>query len=172
MIAEFYGGKYTIAEIRNLIKVDNQGSNIYGIVSGASNLHLKADAMEGNYDELVDAISKNDIKFPFIVRIINEDNFQHYIVVYNIKNNVLIIGDPAKQGITKKSVETFTSQWQGQIITFEKDIDFTKINKRKGIVKKYFKYLTNQKKNFAIIITVSLILSFISIATSNIFNYT
>lgn len=171
MIAEFYGGKYTIAEIRNLIKDDNQGSNIYGIVSGASNLHLKADAMEGNYDELVDAISKNDIKFPFIVRIINEDNFQHYIVVYNIKNNVLIIGDPAKQGITKKSVETFTSQWQGQIITFEKDIDFTKINKRKGIVKKYFKYLTNQKKNFAIIITVSLILSFISIATSNIFNY-
>ena len=81
MIAEFHGAKYTIAEIRNLIKVDNQGSNIYGIVSGASNINLKADAMEGNYDELVDAISKNDIKFPFIARIINENNFQHYIVV-------------------------------------------------------------------------------------------
>lgn len=171
MVAEFYGSKYTIAEIRNLIKVDNQGSNIYGIVHGAKQVHLNAEAMEGNYDELMDAINNNDIKYPFIARIVNEENFQHFIVVYNIKKDSLIIGDPAKQNITKISIQAFLNQWENQIIKFEKDDEFIKLNKRKGLVSKYFKYLFNQKKNFVWIIIISMIISFISIASSTIFSY-
>lgn len=171
MIAEFHGCKYNLAEIRNLIKVDNQGASIYGILEGSKQLHLKSEALEGTPEELLQAVNNNEIKFPFIARIINEENFEHFVVVYKLKNNRLIVGDPAKQKTSKISIATFFEQWQNQIITFEKDKQFKKVNKRKGTVLKYFKYLRNQKKNFALIILISIIISFISIASSTIFDY-
>ncbi len=171
MISEFYGAKYTIASLRNLIKVDNQGSNIYGIVKGAKQIHLNAEALEGTFDELLDEISRNNIKLPFIARILTETNFLHYIVVYKIKNGIIYVGDPAKSRITKIPIELFLQQWQGQIITFEPDSEFQKVNKRKGMLSKYFKYIAQQKKRLVIVILLSLILSLISIFSSNIFNY-
>ena len=38
MICEYYGKKLPIARFRELIKVDNQGANIYGIVTGAKEI--------------------------------------------------------------------------------------------------------------------------------------
>lgn len=51
MISEFYGAKYQISKLRNLIKVDNQGANIYGIVMGAKEIGLNAEALEGDMKE-------------------------------------------------------------------------------------------------------------------------
>lgn len=171
MISEFYGAKYTIANLRNLIKVDNQGSNIYGIVKGAKEIHFDAEALEGSFEELSEEISKGNIDFPFIARILNEDHFLHYIVVYKIKNQTLYIGDPGKPHNSKISLDTFLAQWQNQIITFKPDNSFKKINNRKGILSKYYKYIFQQKKRFIIVIVLSLLLSWFTILSSGLFNY-
>ena len=171
MISEFYGAKYTIASLRNLIKVDTQGSNIYGIVSGAKEIHFKAEALEGSWEELNDEIAKGNIKLPLMARVINEHGFLHYIVIYKITETYLYIGDPAKTHNTKVSPENFLAQWQKQVITFEPDSEFQKVNKRKGILSKYFKYILQQKKKFIIVTIISLILSTIAVLSSGLFNY-
>lgn len=171
MISEFYGAKYQISKLRNLIKVDNQGANIYGIVMGAKEIGLNAEALEGDMKELLDSISKREVEFPFIARIINELGFEHFIVVYNIKKDVVIVGDPGKSAISKISLNTFAEQWQRQLIIFKPDESFLKINERRGAFLKFFKYILSQKKFLSIVFGLSVIVTLINISGSIVLQY-
>lgn len=171
MISEFYGAKYPIAKFRDLIKVDNQGVNIYGLVTGAKKIGLDADALEGTPDELFQGISDGEIKFPFIARIINEFGFEHYIVIYSINKDIVTVGDPAQSKISLMPVKIFIEQWQGQIVTFETNKNFVKTDEKKGSFRKFFKYITTQKKLLVFVFVLSLLVSFINIAGSVVFQY-
>jgi len=171
MISEFYGLKLKIAQFRELIKVDRNGVNIYGIVSGAKKLGLDADALEGSNEELAEGIGKREISFPFIARIVNEHDFEHYIVVYGVNKKGCIIGDPGKDRIEKMTYEMFEKQWQGQIITFCPNDTFQPRNERKGSFRKFFKYITVQKKTLGFIFLASIIMIAVNLFGSTVFQY-
>lgn len=170
MITSHYGFDYQLAKIRQLIKVDNQGANIYGIVSGAIALGFQADALEGDYKELTDGINSGEIQFPFIARIINDDGYEHFIVVYEIKHEKISIGDPAKSKITKIDISIFIEQWQRQIIVF---VPTDKIEKTERVhsFRKFFKYILNQKKILLIVFLLSIIVTAINISGIFVFQY-
>lgn len=169
MICEYYGLKLPLSRFRVLIKEDNYGSNIYSLVTGAEQIGLHAEALEGTPDELMDSIRKKDVLFPFIARIVNKEMFEHYVVVYDIANNQVSLGDPAKEQIIRVSWDLFISQWQQQIITFSKNKYFHKANERKGSFRKYFKWILNQKKLLIVAFAVSLIISAISLISASVF---
>lgn len=171
MISEFYGLKLPIARFRDLIKVDNQGANIYGLVTGAEKIGLNADALEGVPAELFEGISNGEISFPFIARIVNEQMFEHFVVVYEIKKDTIVIGDPGKSKIIEVPVTRFAEQWQGQIITFSKKADFEKKNGRKNGFRKFFRLLISQKKLLLFIFILSVIISAINVFGAVIFQY-
>lgn len=171
MISRYYGLKLPIAKFRSLIKVDNQGANVYGVVKGAKSIGLDAEALEGSGEELWEGIENSEIKFPFIARIVNENMFEHFIVVYNIKKGIAVIGDPGKNRITKMPLEQFFDQWQGQIITFSPNENFEKKDECKGSMSKYFKFITRQKKMLAFVFVASILVSAINLFGSIIFEY-
>lgn len=171
MICEYYGKKLQLAKLRELIKVDNQGANIYGIVTGAEALGLHADALEGDRGELLDGIKTGEVKLPFIARIINEYGYEHFIVVYKISDKKVKVGDPGKSSTSYMKTDSFFSQWQGHIITFEPDKSFAPCNERKGTYSKYARFITSQKKMLTFIFIVSLIISGINIFSSVVFQY-
>lgn len=171
MICEFYGAKLTMAHLRELIKVDNHGANIYGIVNGAQTLNLDADALSGSYEELSEGIDKKEITFPFIARIVTNQLHDHFIVVYKKNNNKFVVGDPGKNKIIKITEENFKKCWLGQIITFAPKNNFEKINERKGGLKKYFKFITTQKKALAAIFAISLFVTGVNLLSSVVFQY-
>ena len=171
MIAEFFGAKLTIAKCRELICVDHMGANIYGLVTGAKEIGLDADALEGSYEELLQGISDGEIRFPVIARIVNEANFEHYIVIYARKKTGFVIGDPARGRILTMPEEIFKSQWQGQIITFAPNASFEKHNDRKGSFGKFFRYITKQKKLLAVVFVISVIITAINLSGSLVFQY-
>lgn len=171
MISEYYGAKYQISKLRNLIKVDNHGANIYGIVTGAKEIGLNAEGLEGNMKELLDGISDKEIEFPFIARIINELGFEHFIVVYNIKKEFVIVGDPGKSSISKIPLNVFAEQWQGQLIIFKPDESFSKTNERRGSFLKFFKYIFSQKRFLGIVFVLSVIVTLINISGLVVLQY-
>ena len=69
MVSEYYGLKLPYARFRDWIKVDEQGANIYGLVTGGEKAGFIADALEGNGEELLEGITTGEIRFPFIARI-------------------------------------------------------------------------------------------------------
>lgn len=83
-----------MARFRELIKVDNNGANIYGLVDGADKLGLKATALHGNADEFTDSLYKNEFSLPIIARVIIDEVLEHYVVVYKITNKYIYVADP------------------------------------------------------------------------------
>lgn len=171
MISEYYGLKLPLAKFRDLIKVDNFGASIYGIVTGSKKIGFDAEALEGDKEELLNEINNKNIIFPFIARIINDEMYEHYIVVYKINKNSVIIGDPSRFHNIKVPIESFFSSWQKQIITFKLNGDFSKRNEQKGAFIKFFKPIFGQKKILTILFIMSLFISSINIFSAFIFEY-
>jgi len=170
MIARFYGLKLPLVKCRELIKVDNDGANLFALMQGASQIGLSADALEGTYEELQEELTSKNIKFPFIARIISEEMFEHYIVVYKITSKGVIAGDPAK-GKVCYPIELFKEIWTGHIVSFAKTPTFKKGDETKGSLKKFIKLVTNQKKLIATVVVLSLFISLVSLIGSMVFEY-
>ena len=168
MISSYYGLKYPISKYRALTKTDQNGANLYGLCNGAQKIGLKADALSGDMCELLDAIDKGDVKFPFIAHIINEDYMQHFVVVLNIKNNKVIAADPAN-GKVKYAIEQFAELWNGYIVTFETTDEFQKGNYQKGGFRKFFSLLKGQYSKLLSVFALSLIISAVGIIGAFVF---
>lgn len=168
MIAAHFGLKQPISVYRELTKTDRMGASFYGIVEGADKIGLKANALCGSSSELMEDINNKKIKFPFIAHVISENLMLHYIVVFGMKNNVFIIGDPGK-GKLKIHVSDFFELWTGNIVTFEKTENFKKGNtQRKGIFK-FFRLLIGQYKRMAGILVLSVAIALIGILGAFVF---
>lgn len=171
MISEYYGLKLPIAKFRDIIKVDAQGANIYGLVSGADRIGLDTEALYGTSEQLMEGISNGEIQFPFVARIVNEHMFEHFVVVYSIKKEKAIIGDPGKNRIIKVPISQFLEQWQGQIIIFIPNQNFEKRNERKGSFRKFFLLIIAQKKMLIFIFVMSVLIAAINVSGAMIFEY-
>lgn len=170
MVAEFYGHKLPLVQCRQLIQVDNNGANLYSLIQGGNDIGLAAQALQGSADELIEELSKGTFTFPFIARIITEDMFEHYVVVYKVHNHKVWLGDPAK-GRVRYSDEAFFAMWTGHIVTYQKTDDFQKRNDRKGTLRKFTKLITDQKKLIASVVLVSFVISLVSLIGSLVFEY-
>ena len=88
-IIRYYKGNISINKLVSLTKTDKYGTNLYNIKQAAQEIGLEAIGYK------VDDINTlQEVKTPFICQII-EKNYEHFIVVYKIKNNKVQIMDPA-----------------------------------------------------------------------------
>lgn len=168
MIASHYGLELPISRYRELTKTDKTGTNLYGIVNGAEQVGLQAEALSGDAEELLQGIKKGDIHFPFIAHILSDDALLHYVVVYGEKHGKFQIADPGK-GKRKLTTEQFFLCWTGYIVIFEKTDRFRKQNGMKGSFAKFFALLKGQYRKLAAIFILSLVISAIGILGSFVF---
>lgn len=96
MICRYYKLKLPMSRFRELVKMDDNGTSLYGIVDGAQKLGLKAAALEGSSKELLDSLTKKEFNFPFIARVIVDNTIEHFIVVYKISRFYIYVADPDK----------------------------------------------------------------------------
>lgn len=168
MIALHYGLNNSIHKYRELTKTDRNGTSLYGLVDGAKQIGLNAEALCGGFKELTEGIKNKKIKFPFIAHIVTESAMLHFVVVLKIKNNKIFIADPAK-GKVKYNFYEFTDLWSGYIVTFAPSENFKKGNNNKGGFIKFFKLLKGQYKVLTTIVIFSLIISLIGIMGAFVF---
>lgn len=170
MICDHMGLKLPLAKCRELIKVDSNGSNIFGFVDGAKKIGLEGIGLNGNSDELKVALDKGEVKVPFIARIVINSTYEHYVVVYKVTKNKFYIADPTN-GKLSFSFKDFFSLWEGQIVIFNKTDNFIPGNEKKGSLFKFIKLVTVQKKLLVSIFLFSILITSISIAGAFVFEY-
>ena len=139
-VFSYYGLNLSLQSCKTLVKTDMQGSNIYGIVSGAKEKGLNAEAYEGSYSELLEGIANDEFCFPLIAHIVTEGNFEHFIVITKVKKNKIKVFDPG-YGMKNMATDEFTALWTGHIIAFEKTREFVGGNAIKGAYAKYVQLL-------------------------------
>lgn len=168
MIAAHYGRRLPISRCRELTKIDKSGTNLYGLVSGAERLSLKAEALSGTPEELTAGLAAGELRFPLVAHIISQDGMLHYVVVYGQKNGRLLLADPGK-GKRRVKREDFFACWTGYIVTFAKTEEFHRGNEVKGSFTKFFALLKGQYRKLAAILLLSLLASIIGMLGAFVF---
>lgn len=110
-IIRFYGGDISVSKLVEMTNTTKDGTNFLKIKNASFELGLDA---EGYKIDCFDTLY--EVSFPFIAQMI-DDNYTHFVVVYKIKNNKLLIMDPAR-GKVIMSRDVFVGKWTGYVMTF------------------------------------------------------
>lgn len=112
-VIRYYGGDISLDRLIEMTKTTKEGTNFYNMSEAARKFNLIAKCFK------VDDIEKiRNINNPFIAQL-NNKNYTHFVVVYKINNNKVIIMDPTK-GKQVLDIFDFSSIWTGYIMLFEK----------------------------------------------------
>ena len=125
-IIRYYHGNISMQRLVELTNTTNDGTTFYDIKQASNELNLEAIGYK------VDDITKlKDIKKPFICQIISH-NYEHFIVIYEVKKNKVIAMDPAV-GESIINLDELKKIWTSYIMIFSP--------KKKLIYQKEEKYI-------------------------------
>jgi len=154
-IIRFYGGNISINKLVEMTNTTKEGTNFLNIKKASFELGLNAFGYK-----IDDFNNLYEIDSPFIVQLI-DNNYTHFVVVYKIKNDKLVIMDPAKGKIIITKDE-FISKWAGYLMIFEPYKKLLVFNENKYLNKFIFEILLKNKKLILYIFFLSVIFTFIS----------
>lgn len=89
-------------------KIQREGFSLLDMKRFLANRGFVADGFEQPLDKLQEA------RIPAIV-LINENGYQHFVVVKGLQGDRVLVGDPA-QGTRALSREVFETQWQSKLL--------------------------------------------------------
>ena len=101
MISKYYGKNYSISQLNDFFYLSKDGVSLFSISDVAEKLGFKTLGGRFTFDQL-----KNKAPLPSILHW----EQQHFVVIYKIKKNHIIIGDPEFGIITYKKKE-FLNKW-------------------------------------------------------------
>lgn len=110
-IIRYYRGNISINKLVELTHTDKTGTNFYYLKEAANKIGLEAIGYKiNNIDDV------KDLNKPFICQLIDH-NYEHFVVVYAIKKNKIVMMDPAV-GERIISKEEFQPLLTGYILIF------------------------------------------------------
>ena len=113
-----FKNKVSLYEVKKRMNRGAFGSSIQDIIDTSKKFGIYAEGLQGDYEELTQAIKDKEVKFPFIAHITKEGGTSHFIVINNIFKNRIIIFDPSS-GDKKLDAREFNDIWTGNIIAFD-----------------------------------------------------
>ena len=162
MIIEYYKGFLSIEKIKELLKVDNQGTTAYHIVEGAKKIGFESKGMKCNFED----INEDNIILPCIANVIINNSYKHFVVIYKVDfvSEKITIADPANK-IMCMSFDIFKSIFSG-ILIFLYPNDEIPHEKNENLKIKLLSYITKshpklikQISVFSLFITIFSIIS-------------
>jgi ATP-binding cassette subfamily B protein len=113
-VALHYRMPVGVQRLRDLAGTDRVGTNLRGLVDAAEKLGFSAKAVKGPYEALP------EVPLPAIAHVVTEDGVGHFVVLYRVKRNSVVIADPAK-GVERLSREAFCKRWTGYLLILQPD---------------------------------------------------
>ena len=145
-IIRYYGGNISKEKLIDMTKTTKDGTTFFGISSAAESLGLTTKSYK------VDEIDKIKKIIPPILCQINNNGYNHFIIIYKIYNNHLLIMDPSK-GKEVIDLFDFNNIWTGYIMLFEKNLPLIN-NKENKIFGKIIKEVIIKNKGNILFITI------------------
>lgn len=156
-IAKYYGKQVSLSRIRYFSGTDCFGTTGYGLVKGAEVLGMSCRGLFSEKRVLV-----KNVPFPLICHI-KKEIIDHYVVVYGVQNDKIIIADPEK-GIEKLCLEDFEKSWSGVYFVVLPEQKFSRTKETKGIYSRFLYLLIPYKKTVAECFLAGIILSILGAA--------
>ena len=107
MIAEHYGRRYTLQQLRQLSHIDREGVSMRGIIVAAESIGMRALPVKLPFEKnSAEAVSFFDAPCPAILHW----NQNHFVVVFKTSGKFIWIADPAR-GKVKMTHNEFQRHW-------------------------------------------------------------
>ncbi len=129
MISQYWGKRFSINNLRNLVGVGRSGASLKGLSQAAESLGYLATPVRASFVMLIE-------RTPWIAHWQGD----HYVVVYEVKGNSVYVADPAL-GKKKISRQEFLSNWSGYALLLEPTIRFEETETDKRTLSRYFELL-------------------------------
>ncbi|REH75556.1 cysteine peptidase family C39 domain-containing protein, partial [Staphylococcus felis] len=157
MISQYYGKRVSVPHLRELAKTDKLGTNLLGLTKAAEVIGLKLTGVQ------VDSINElKSVSFPIIAHVINEQGYDHFVIVENIQNHKLHIVDPAK-GKYVLSENKFKKIWTNIAALIEKKDNFSEKTRAPSYMVLFYDILKENKMKIIILTLLSLFINLIGI---------
>jgi len=105
MVAKYYGREYSFAHLKKVCDLTKTGATLGGISRGAKAIGLENVGVLMTWAEL-----SAKLKTPYIVHW----NKAHFVVVYEIRGDKVVAGDPAA-GLIRYDLSTFLKCWHSAV---------------------------------------------------------
>lgn len=159
-IAAYFGLKFPIARIRQYAFTDKKGTNVLGMIEAANKLGLDAKGVKGPFECL------QDIPLPAVAHLIIKETLHHFVVIYKVTKEYILVMDPGEGRLVKKSNEEFKKEWTGILILIRPNETFEKGNKKKSIFKSFIELLLPHKSVMTQALFGAVIYSILGLSTA------
>ena len=152
MIGKYWGKNFSITELRSVANVDRSGASIKGLIVAAEHLGFAPRPVK------VDLPTLAKQKLPAIVHW----RGNHYIVVYRVTRDKVIVSDP-KIGRRHLTRQEFVKEWNGYTLLLTPTAKFKQVPEAERNVWKYFQLLKPHKLVLLEIVAASLIIQMLGL---------
>lgn len=157
MISQFYGKRVSIPRLREYAKTDRLGTNLYGLIQAGKRIGINLTGVQANtFNDL------KEVQLPIMAHIINQQGYDHYIIIEKIKGDVLYIVDPAK-GKYKLSNYEFSKLWTKIAVLVNKADNFTTENKSPSYLNVFIDIFKSNYRKLLLITFISLLINLVGI---------
>lgn len=161
MICLHYRKETTITRLRDMMGTDLKGTNLIGLSKCAEELGFMSQAIRIDKEGFM-----SDFTLPCIANVITKEGLTHFVVIFKISKNHVVIGDPAKD-LIRVTVDEFYKGFTGVLLLLCPNQDFVAGKERgKSVFQRYMGLLLPQKKLFIYGIIASLLLTVLGIVSS------
>lgn len=164
MILKFYRTEIPIHKLRELSGTDLDGTTAFGLKKTFEKLNFNCSAIQADND----IWQEKELPLPLIAHILVENKYMHYVVIYEVRGNTLLIADPAK-GKEKKLVSDFSKEWTGVLLLPIPTDDYQPRKEKVAGLSSFVPLIWNQKMIVFNIILASLFITFFGIGSSYYF---
>lgn len=157
MIFNYHGINISYDKVKRMVGSTENGTSALKMIKACSKVGIKALGVAGEIE--------NISSFPVIAHLVLENNFAHFVVIYdvNYKNNTILIGDPDK-GLITSDLNEFKKKSSKIFLIFKKK-DSQRI-KDKRLNKFLFKLVKENKQKVKKSLVLSLIVIIMSLIQS------
>ena len=154
MISQYWGKRFTINSLRNLAGIGRTGVSLKGLTKAAENLGYQTRPVRASLSRLIEQTN------PWIAHW--EGN--HYVVVYWVKGERILVADPAK-GKQVLSRQEFLTGWTGFALLLNPTERLYQIPNEKRSLGRFFGLLLPYRKLALQIITLSVLIQLFGIVS-------
>lgn len=164
MILKKYKTEIPIHKLRELSGTDLEGTSAFGLKKCIEKLNFNCQAIQAD-DEVW---KEKELILPAIAHVIIDQAYMHYVVIYEVKDNMLLIADPGK-GKLKKSITDFSKEWTGVLLLMTPANEYHPKKEKVAGLTSFFPILWKQKGLLINIILAALFITVFGIISSYYF---
>src|SRR5205085_1924332 len=105
MIARYYGVKLSVGRLRETANIGREGASMFSLALAAETLGFTCRAVKTDYGHLA------GLALPAVAHW----KGYHYLVLYEVKGERVIVGDPAL-GLVRMGRQEFEAAWTGRLL--------------------------------------------------------